>query len=472
MENFDAIIIGSGQAGTPLAKKLAGEGRQVALIESENIGGTCINNGCTPTKTLVGTAKVIAQAQKAAKYGVRHTKAYPDYQLVHQNMTEVVHAFRQGQVTSINSSPNITTFYGKGQLSGDNQVDIRLKDHEIKTITAPLIFINTGARPYIPQIDGLDSTKFYTSRTLLSITQLPEHLIIIGGGYISLEFSQIFRRLGSQVTIIEKSAYLLSKEDEDVSIAVQHFLEEEGITIITKAEIQRVRTNSKNETEVTILKENVPVGLCGSHLLIATGRTPNTEDLQLEKAGVETDQKGYIAVNNHLRTTNKAIYALGDVKGGPAFTHVSYYDYILISNHLSGNAIDPVQSDLIPYCIFTDPELGRIGLSEKQAERKGVDYSVARLNASSIARAIETDETKGFIKVLIDNKTKKIIGVTALCAGGGELMSLLQIAIQGSLTYEQLRDTMFAHPTYAEAINNLFNAAHIQNRHAHAPAKR
>lgn len=462
MEKFDAIIIGSGQAGNPLAKKLSKEGRRVALVEVAFIGGTCINYGCTPTKMLVGIAKNVFLAHHVGKYSITLNNDVPNYEVINQRKNKVVTDFREGLENSLLRDPNITLFYGKGSFSGHKEILVQLKDLSYKSITADQIFINTGTRARIPDIEGLQSVKFLTSKTILELEYSPKHLLIIGGGYIALEFSQIFRRMGSTVTVIEKSSGLLPKEDEDVGSAIRAILEAEGIKIITDATIRRVRADADDSVSVDILSAGKSFTLSGTDLLVAAGRTPNIEDLELSKSGIQVDKKGFIPVNDHLETTEAGIYALGDVKGGPAFTHVSYHDYIVIADHLFGKKALSIHNRLIPYCLFIDPELGRIGLTEKEAGEMGLDFSVAKMNTSSIARAIETDETKGFLKAIVDNNTKKILGVTVICAGGGELMSLLQIAMMGGLTYEQLRDTMFAHPTYAEAINNLFNPIHIQ----------
>lgn len=462
MEKFDAIIIGSGQAGNPLARKLSREGRRVALVESALIGGTCVNYGCTPTKTLVGLAKNVIQAQRAAAYGITLSNEVPNYGTISQRKNKVVSDFREGLESALLQDPNITVFHGKGSFSDYKVIRVQLEDSSYKFITAASIFINTGTRSRIPDIEGLQSVKFLTSKTILELEYRPKHLLIVGGGYIALEFSQIFRRMGSLVTIIEMSSGLLPKEDHDVGLMVRQILEAEGVNIITDATVRSVRTGTKEAINVEGLCTGESFSLSGTHLLIATGRTPNTEDLDLSKTGVQVDKRGYVSVNDRLETTEAGIYALGDVKGGPAFTHVAYHDYVVISDHLFGNKTASIHNRLIPYCLFIDPELGRIGLTEKEASEMGLDFSVAKMKTSSIARAIETDETTGFVKAIVDNNTRKILGVAVICAGGGELMSLLQVAMLGGLTYEQLRDTMFAHPTYAEAINNLFSPVHLQ----------
>ena len=464
VERFNAIIIGSGQAGNPLSKRLANEGMRVAVVEMAYIGGTCINYGCTPTKTLVGVARNIVQACRASDYGIVINSDVPDYKLINRRKDEVVEYYREKLERSLVDDPNITVYRGKARFSGYKEVSVQLDDVSFRSISADMIFINTGARPRIPGIEGLQSVKYYTSQTILDLQYLPKHLLIVGGGYIALEFSQIFRRLGTHVTIIEKSSGLLPHEDDDVGLVISQVLEVEGVRIITGATIRHVSAKANESIDIEILYAGKTHTLSGSHLLVAAGRLPNTADLDLSATNIRVDAKGFIPVNDQLETTEPGIYALGDVKDGPAFTHVSYHDYLLLAGKLLDNRSFSIRNRLIPYCVFTDPEFGRIGLTEKEASEKGLDFSVAKMKTSLIARAIETGETSGFIKAIVDNKTKKILGVAVICAGGGELMSLFQIAMLGGLTYEQLRDTMFAHPTYAEAINNLFNPVHLKSK--------
>ena len=462
MERFDAIIIGSGQAGNPLAKRLAAAGKRVAVVEASYIGGTCINYGCTPTKTLVGIAKNIVQAHRASDYGILLRNDMPNYKLINQHINEIVTSYRERLEKWLHEDDNIRVFHGTAQFSGPREVIVQLHNLSYKAITAELIFINTGARAHIPDIEGLQSVNFLTSQTILELEYLPKHLLIMGGGYVALEFAQVFRRMGSQVTIIEKSPGLLPKEDEDVALEIRRILEDEGVNIITDATIKRVGTKINEDIEIEILSIEKPYLFSGSDLLVATGRTPNTNDLDLEKTGIQVDAKGFIPVNDHLETTVAGIYALGDVKGGPAFTHVSYHDYVVLSENLFEKKAATIRNRLIPYCVFIDPELGRVGITEKEAGELDLDYSIAKMKTSFIARAVETGETRGFIKAIIDNKTKLILGVAIISPNGGELMSMLQVAMIGGLTYDQLRDTMFSHPTYAEAVNNLFNPAYIK----------
>ena len=459
MEKFDAIIIGSGQAGNPLAIRLSKEGKSVALIESALIGGTCINYGCTPTKTLVETAKEIFEARHARQYVSRSVLDDIEYLVVKNRKDKVVLDYRNGLEKSLHKDPNITVFKGKARFTGYKEIEIDCISQ--KRLTSDLIFINTGARPRTPPVEGLDSVKHFTSDTILQLNTLPKHLMIIGGGYISLEFAQIFRRLGSRVTILEKSSRLLKKEDQDVATELKTILEGEGIEIITDAVVNRVSQPEAQVVRIEVSVHGKSGLLTGTHLLIAAGRAPNTEDLDLSATGIEVTDDGFIPVEDNLETKVSGIYALGDVKGGPAFTHVSYHDYIIVSKNLLEGKEMSIHNRLIPYCIFTDPELGRIGLTEQQAHAGGLKFSVAKMQTRYIARAVEAGQTKGFIKAIVDKESKLILGAAVICPGGGELMSLIQMAMLGGVGYDQLQETIFAHPTYAESLNNLFRPENI-----------
>jgi len=324
-----------------------------------------------------------------------------------------------------------------------------------ENITADKIFINAGCRPTIPPIEGLDSISYLDSTSIMELDELPEHLIVIGAGYISLEFGQMFRRFGSKVTLLEHADRFLSREDEDVSREIKKFLEQEGIEIHTNCSVKEVLSNNKKivvETTVNDIEKN----FTGSHLLIATGRTPNTDALQLSNTNIKTSERGHITVNEKLETNVEGVFALGDIKGGPEFTHISYNDHLIIYKNLFENCNETITHRLIPYCMFTDPQLGRIGLSEQEAKKKKLDFTIAKLPMNYVARALETGETTGFMKAIVDNQTKQILGAAIIGEQGGELMSMLQLAMMGGLTYDVLRSAVFAHPLYAESLNNLF----------------
>ena len=456
MKQYDAIIIGSGQAGTPLARKLAAKGWKVVIIEKQFAGGTCINYGCTPTKTMVASAKNAFQARRAMEYGVRVENISIDMPAIIARKNKVVTEFRGGTERGLGSNANITLVYGVASFSGHKQVSVALNNGGTEEYTAEHIFINTGGRTAIPAIDGIADVPYLTSTTILDVTTVPEHLLIIGGSYIALEFGQMFRRYGSQVTILEHSSRFLPKEDQDVADEMQKILTEEGITIHLGVPIKKVGYDAGKAIAVTATIDGKEQILTGSQLLLAAGRVPNTNQLNLGKTGVTIDERGYIQVNDQLETTVPGIYALGDVKGGPAFTHISYNDYLVVYKNIIENANISIKNRMVPYCMFTDPELGRVGLNEDEAKKKGVRFTVAKLPMAYVARGIETGETRGFMKAIVDPDTRQLLGVSILGAQGGELMSLLQIAMLGGVTYEQLKENIFAHPTYSESINNLF----------------
>ncbi len=458
MKQYDAIIIGSGQAGTPLARRLAGKGWKVAIIERQYTGGTCINYGCTPTKAMVASAKNAFQARRASEYGITVDSVSINLPVLIARKNKIVSDFRGSTERSLTSIANIELIYGEAFFSGPKQVTISLKEGGTTTCTAAHIFINTGGRKAIPAIEGLQNVPYLTSTTILDVVSIPAHLLIIGGSYIALEFGQMFRRYGSQVTILEHSSRFLPKEDEDIADEMKRILTEEGITIHLGVSIQKVTQDTNNTLAITTIIDGREQIITGSTLLLAAGRVPNTDKLQLHEAGVETDERGYIKVNDQLETAVPGIYALGDVKGGPAFTHISYNDYLVVFKNLVDHANISITKRMVPYCMFTDPELGRVGMNEEEAKKSGLNFTIAKLPMAYVARGVETGETRGLMKAIVDVDTKKILGVAILGAQGGELMSLLQIAMLGDITYEQLRENIFAHPTYSESINNLFMA--------------
>lgn len=457
MNHFDAIIVGSGQAGTPLAIRLAKAGYHTALIEEKHIGGTCINDGCMPSKALIASARRAWQTANGASLGIHLNSGYQvDFGEVMERKRAIVQDFRDGSLRALEAAEGLQLLYGTASFSGDKQLTITDAGGEQQDYKADHIFINTGAKPVIPPVPGLETVPWLDSTALLELDTLPGHLLIIGAGYISLEMAQAFRRFGSKVTIVEAAEQMLMQEDEDVRAAVTAFLEEEHITVLTGSRVEACSQNSKEDVVLHILKNDTKALITGSHLLVATGRMPDSERLQPGIAGIETDEKGYILVNDRLETNVPGIYALGDVKGGPAFTHISYNDYRVVYRNLVENAGVSIKDRLVPYCMFTDPELGRVGLSETEARKQGYTIEVAQLPMGKAARSILEDRKKGFLKAVVDTKTRKILGAALLCTEGGEIMSVLQMAMQAGFTYDQVREHMFAHPTLSESLNNLF----------------
>jgi dihydrolipoamide dehydrogenase len=455
MKHYDAIVIGSGQGGTPLAKKLAKHGLQTAIIERRFIGGTCINDGCTPTKTMVASARMMHLAKTSEALGVNIKDAQLNFKKVMERKNEIVEQFRKGGEDGLRKTKNVDIIFGEASFVNNKELKVFLNDEAELNLTADKIFINTGGRPTIPNIEGLDTIPYLNSTTIMELEELPEHLIIIGAGYISLEFGQMFRRFGSKVTMLEHSERFLPREDEDVADEIKKFLEDEGIEIYTNCNTKKVSSANKNISVIATINNEVKE-FTGSQLLIAAGRTPNTDVLQLSNTGIKMEEHGHIIVNEKLETSVEGIYALGDVKGGPEFTHISYNDYIIISKNLFENGNQSTKDRLVPYCMFTDPQLGRIGLSEDEARKKNINFKAVRFPMTHVARALETGETTGFMKAIIDMDSKKILGAAVIGEQGGEMMSMLELAMMGNLTYDVLRYAVFAHPLYAESLNNLF----------------
>jgi len=457
MNHFDTIIIGSGQGGTPLAIRLARAGYKTALIEQRAIGGTCINDGCIPSKSIIASAKMAYAAAHAGALGIRNTDCYEvDFARVMQREKEIAERFRKSSEHTLNATPNLEVIMGTASFSGIKEISIAAADGGLRTCTGNYFFINTGTRPLIPDIEGLRAVPYLTTTTLLELEALPAHLIILGGGYTSLELGQAFRRFGSKVTIIEKHETILEREDEDIRSAIASLLEEEQITLLTGASTKKVQQNSYRDIVAGIVKNGTHAVVTGSHLLVAAGRQPNTEVLQPGRSGIALDPQGYIKVNDRLETNISGIYALGDVKGGPAFTHIAYNDYRIVYRNLAEKANLSVKERLVPYTMFTDPELGRIGITEREALEQGYNITVARLEMSKVTRGIIEEQRRGLLKAVVDKRSGKILGASFWCMQGGELMSVLQMAMQAGFTWDQVKELVFAHPTLSESLNNLF----------------
>ncbi|UKT65262.1 mercuric reductase [Pedobacter mucosus] len=455
MRHFDAIIIGAGQAGTPLAKKLAESGKKTAIIEKRIVGGTCINDGCTPTKAMIASAKAAHQARNAGDLGVIIGDVKVDLKKIKKRKDEIVDSFRSSSEKGIATTENLELIMGEAVFTSPKTVSINLKEGGTEEVSADWIFINTGAKTIIPDIEGIKTIDYLTSTSILDLEEVPEHLVVIGGNYIGLEFGQMYSRFGSKVTVLEKSTRLLSREDEDIAEELTKILTEEDIEILTDSQVNKI-TKTNEEIVIELDVKGKSSTLKCSHVLVAVGRKPQTETLQLDLAGVEMDEKGNILVNDKLETNVAGVYALGDVKGGPAFTHIAYNDYTIVYRNLIEGTNYSIKERPIPYCMFTDPQLGRVGISEIEAKKQGLNFKVAVLPMAQVARGIETGQTKGMMKAIVDADTKQILGASMLAAEGGEIMSILEMAMEGGITYDQIRYCVFAHPTYAESLNNLF----------------
>ncbi len=456
-QQYDAIVIGSGQGGTPLSMALATAGMQTALIERKHVGGTCINEGCTPTKTMVASGRVAYLAHRAADYGVKVGPISIDMAKIRQRKRNIVDSFRNGSQTRIEKTANLELIFGEASFTGPKTVLVRLQNGDQRTLSAKHIFINAGTRASRPKLDGLDNVPFLDNISIMELDAVPDHLLILGGGYIGLEFGQLFRRLGSRVTVIQFGAQLLAHEDADVAEEVTNILREDGVDVVLNAKATGVsKSGAIIQLEIQSSGNSTP--LPGSHLLVATGRVPNSDTLNLPSAGVQTDDHGIIRVNDRLETTADGIYSLGDIKGGPAFTHISYDDFRIIRANLLEGKSASTKDRQVPYTLFIDPQLGRVGMTETEARHQGRNIRVAKLPMSHVARALEVDETRGFMKAIVDAETNHILGAAILGIEGGEIMSAVEIAMMGKLPYTALRDGTFAHPTLAESLNNLFMA--------------
>jgi pyruvate/2-oxoglutarate dehydrogenase complex dihydrolipoamide dehydrogenase (E3) component len=455
-EQYDAIVIGAGQAGVPLATALARSGRRTAIIEREHVGGTCINEGCTPTKTMVASARVAYLARRAADYGVHTGPITIDMAKVRQRKRDIVESFRGGSQRRIESTEGVDLLMGEARLTGAHELEVQLNDGEVRQLSAGLIFINTGARSSKPQVAGIDEVPVLDSTTIMELDAVPEHLLVLGGGYIGLEFGQMFRRFGSRVTIVQRGGQLLGREDADVAAAVAEIMREDGIEVLLNTSAQRVERAADGGIRLTVRTPDGERALSGSHLLQAAGRTPNTDRLNLAAAGVATDKGGFIKVNERLETDVPGIYGLGDVKGGAAFTHISYDDFRIIRANLIEGGSATTRDRMVPYTVFIDPQLGRIGIGEDEARAAGRRVRVAKMPMNYVARALEMDEPRGLMKAIVDGDSDQILGFAVLGIEGGEIMAQVQMAMAGRLPYTYLRDAIFAHPTLAEGLNNLF----------------
>ncbi len=453
---YDAVVIGSGQGGNPLARAIAARGGEtVALLESGPLGGTCINTGCTPTKTMVASAQVAHYARNAGRWGVNAGTVTVDLPAILRRKNEVVARFRSGWENTFENDSHFHLYRGRTRFSGPSQLQINGE-----TVTGKRIFIDTGSAPSIPRIDGLETVPYLTNISLLELDHVPEHLLVVGGGYVGLEFGQMFRRFGSKVTIIQSAERILPVEDADVTAELQRCLEVEGIEFLLPARAKKVR-GGKGTVELTLETSNGLRTLPGSHLLLAVGRTPQSHDLDLHNTGVEINAKGFIKVNDRLETTAPGIWALGDVTGGPAFTHISYNDFqIIYGNLYEGRQLSTTQR-IVPYAVFTDPSLGRVGLTEKAARDQGRKLKIGTTPMSSVPRAIERSETAGFMKLIVDANTDLVLGASMLSVEGGELVQIISALMLAQKPYTLLKGAIYIHPTLAEGFFRLMDSVKV-----------
>ncbi len=461
-QKYDAIVIGASAAAYGrLSPALAKAGWKVALIEREHVGGSCINVGCIPTKAMIASARAAYMARRAGEYGVRTSEVSVDMAQVRQRKQDLVSAIRGFAESVVDQAEGVELIRGEASFTGPRSLEVRLNEGGVRQITADTVFIDTGARPSKPSIPGLDSVPTLDSTSIMELDTLPEHLLVLGGGYIGVEFGQMFRRFGSQVTIVQSQEQMLVREDPDVAEEVTKILREDGVEVLLQARTANVESLEDGRIQLTVSTPEGKRTVTGSHLLVSTGRVPNTERLNLEAAGVKTREDGAIKVNERLETSVPGVYAMGDVKGEPAFTHVAYNDTTILRTNLIEGGKATTTGRLIPVTVFMDPQLGRIGLTETEARASGRNIKVAKLPMSMTLRALDVGETRGFMKAMVDADTDQILGATILGIEGGEIMSIIEVAMMGSMPYQTLRDATFPHPALAEALNSLFAAIDV-----------
>ena len=446
---YDAIVIGSGQAGNPLCFRLADLGWSVALVEEKHLGGTCINVGCTPTKTMVHRAQVAHYARNAARWGVKVSEVAVDLAKIVAQRDEVVLSFRGGQQRRVDERKNLRLYRSRARFVAPHQVQV---GEEI--IESEKIFLNTGGRPHIPAIPGLREVPFLTNESILELASVPQHLLVLGGGYIGLEFGQMFRRYGSRVTIVHNGPQIVPREDPEIAAELQKALEGEGVELVLNAVTEAVRGKQDGVTLSCKLR-SLGRDIRGSHLLVATGRVPNTDDLGLAKAGIATNKDGSVKVNARLETNLPGVWALGDCKGGPAFTHISYNDFQIVYGNLVEGKNLSTENRIVPYCVFTDPQLGGVGMTEKEARVRGHRLKIGRYPMSGVARAIERGETAGLMKIVVDASNDRILGASILASEGGELVQILGAVMLANQPYTLLKGAVYIHPTLAEGFFSL-----------------
>jgi pyruvate/2-oxoglutarate dehydrogenase complex dihydrolipoamide dehydrogenase (E3) component len=450
---FDAIIVGTGQAGPSLAARLSGAGWKVAIVEKHQFGGTCVNNGCTPTKAMVASAYAARTASRAADYGLV-LDAVPriDMKRVKARTDEIVGNSSHGVEHWMEGLKHVTVYRGHARFVGHTDMEVGSQ-----RLQADRIFLDVGGRPRVPDMPGLDTVPYLTNVTMMDLDVVPAHLVVVGGSYVGLEFAQMFRRFGSRVTVVEMGPRVVPREDDDVSLEIQSFLGDEGVALRLDAECISVQKETDGLSVGLTCKSGVPREH-GTHLLLAVGRVPNTDDLGLEAAGIAIDKRGYIEVDEALRTTNPRVWALGDCNGKGAFTHTAFNDYEIVADNLLANACRKYTDRLPAYALYTDPPLGRVGMSEAEIRKSGLDALVGKRPMSRVARAIEKGETRGFLKIHVEKESQRILGAALLGTGADESVHSLLDAMYSELPYSEFQRHVRIHPTVSELLPTVLES--------------
>jgi pyruvate/2-oxoglutarate dehydrogenase complex dihydrolipoamide dehydrogenase (E3) component len=454
-EEYDLVILGSGTGGTIAAWTFAGQGQRVAVIERKYIGGSCPNIACLPSKNIIHSAKVASYFRRGEEFGIARKPFTIDMSAVRGRKRKMV-TYWNGVYMGNYKKSGAEFIFGAGRFVGPRTLEVTLPGGTIRRLRGTNVIINTGTRAALETVPGLVEADPLTHIEALELDKVPKHLLVIGGGYIGLELAQAMRRFGSKVTVIDRNPRLLHREDDDVTEALQHFLEEEGVEFALSAQVRQVSGKSGKSVKITIEQGGKEKTFKGSHLLVAAGRTPNTGGLGFDLAGVKLTAKGYIQVNEHLATTAPGVWAIGEVAGSPQFTHVSVDDFRVVRDAITGGKRITTGRQ-VPFCVFTDPEFARIGLSEKEAKARGVAYCLFKIPMEAVMRATTMSETRGFLKALVETQGERILGFTALGVHAAEVMASVQIAMMAGLPYTTLRDAMLTHPTLVEGLIPLFS---------------
>jgi pyruvate/2-oxoglutarate dehydrogenase complex dihydrolipoamide dehydrogenase (E3) component len=455
-EEYDLVVLGSGAGGKLIAWTSAQKGQRVVVIERKYVGGACPNIACLPSKNIIHSAKVASFFFRSEEFGINKENVRIDMAAVRERKRKMVQNLVDAHLDLYQKS-GAELVMGMGRFVGPKTIEAELADGERRTFCGKNVVINTGSRATVEPIDGLAEVGPLTHIEALELDQVPSHLLVLGAGYVGLELAQAFRRFGAEVTLIDRNGRLAHHEDEDISQGLEEMCRAEGINVVTNAKVTRVKGKSGEWIRLLGTRDGVELSLEGTHLLVAGGRTPNTSGIGLEKAGVETTDRGHVKVNERLQTTAEGVWAVGDCAGSPHFTHISENDFAVVSDNIAGgNRVTTGRQ--VPFCMFTDPELARIGLSETEANRRGIPYRLAKLPMSSVFRAITISETRGFMKALIDTESDRILGFTMFGSGAGEVMTTVQMTMLVGSPYTALRDAVIAHPTMPEGLIQLLLA--------------